>query len=93
MFIALALIMQIGAFALHVHPTGHVHLNLSIDNSQSEKGQHCELCDAILKIAPYTSIDISILSTCTLLPYIESQIFSLPFLFSERSSSRAPPIV
>lgn len=93
MFIALALILQIGAFAMHVHPTGHVHLNLSIDNPQSEKGHHCELCDGILKIATHTSIDISILSTCTLLPYIESQILSLPFLFSERPSSRAPPIV
>ncbi|MEY3313320.1 MAG: hypothetical protein RLZZ578_840 [Bacteroidota bacterium] len=90
---SLALILQIGAFAVHFHPKHHEHEQLSLDIKQVQKAHHCDLCDAIIQIASTMTIEISIVNACTVLPYIDS-----PFLFSsnyflERASSRAPPLV
>ncbi len=92
-FTALALILQIGAFAIHFHPKIDEHLVLSIDKKQVENGHHCDLCDGILQIATVTTFDISIVNTCSVLPYIESIPYSITSHFSERASSRAPPLV
>ena len=90
---AFALILQIGAFAVHFHPHTHEHEILSIDNKQADKGHHCDLCDGILQIASPSAIDITIVNTCSILPYCELPPLSSLYHFSERASSRAPPIV
>ncbi len=90
---ALALILQIGAFAVHFHPDFHEHEILSIDYTKAEKGHHCDLCDGILQIASPSKIDITIVNTCSLLPYFDLPSLSSSSHFSERASSRAPPIV
>ena len=90
---ALALILQIGAFAVHFHTHSHEHEVLSIDNKQAGKGHHCDLCDGILQITSPSAIDITIVNTCSLLPYLELPSLSSSSHFSERASSRAPPIV
>ena len=92
-FTTLALILQIGAFAVHVHPLEQEHVVLSIDNRQIERGHHCDLCDGILQIASQTTVDITFVNSCSLLPHIESSFLSSPSPFSERASSRAPPVV
>lgn len=90
---SLALILQIGAFAVHFHPEHHEHEQLSLDIKQVQKVHHCDLCDAIIQIASTTTIEISIVNTCTLLPYIDSPFQFSSNYFSERASSRAPPLV
>ena len=74
---ALALILQIGAFAVHFHPHSHEHEILSIDNKQAGKGHHCDLCDGILQIASPSAIDITIVNSCSLLPYLESRLLQI----------------
>lgn len=90
---SLALILQIGAFAVHVHEYSHEHSELSIDTKQSINGHHCDLCDGILQIAVHSTNTITIVNTSRLLPYLELPSLSESSLFSERASSRAPPIV
>ena len=53
---SLALILQIGAFAVHFHPKHHEHEQLSLDIKQVQKAHHCDLCDAIIQIASTMSI-------------------------------------
>jgi len=89
----LALILQIGAFAVHVHPHTQEHVGISLDKKQFTKGQHCDLCDGILQIASHSTIDITFVNTCSLLPFVESSPLAQSSLLSERASSRAPPIV
>ena len=89
----LALILQIGAFAVHVHPHAQDHAVLSIDLKQIEKGHHCDLCDGILQIAAQTVVDITFVNTASLLPHIELSFLSSSSPFSERASSRAPPFM
>lgn len=92
-FTTLALILQIGAFAVHVHQHSHEHFELSIDTKQSIRGHHCDLCDGILQIAVHTTSNITFVNTSTLLPYVELPSLSHSTLFSQRASSRAPPLV
>ncbi len=90
---SLALILQIGAFAVHFHPKHHEHEQLSLDIKQVQKAHHCDLCDAIIQIASTMTIEISIVNACTVLPYIDSPFQFSSNYFLERASSRAPPLV
>jgi len=92
-FTTLALILQIGAIAVHVHPHTQEHEVLSIDTKLSERGNHCDLCDGILQIAVRTVVDITFVNASSLLAHLESTFLSTSSPFSERASSRAPPIV
>jgi len=90
---SLALILQIGAFAVHVHPNTHVYAGISLEKIQAEKGQHCDLCDCIPQIASNSTIGITFVNTCSLLPHVEDTSLLPSYFFSERASSRAPPSV
>jgi hypothetical protein len=92
-FTALALILQIGAFAVHYHPHTHQHEVLSLDVLQEHAGQHCDLCDGLIKLATHAKKDISFVSTAVTIFHFN--VPTLPFSshFVERGSSRAPPIV
>ena len=89
----LALILQIGAFAVHVHPDSEEHAALSVDTKQIKSGHHCDVCDGILQIAAQSAVDITLVNTCSLLPHRESTSLSSSSPFSERASSRAPPMM
>ncbi|MFM7156830.1 MAG: hypothetical protein ACKO0Y_03340 [Bacteroidota bacterium] len=89
----LALILQIGAFAVHFHPEQRDHEQLSLDKKQIDKAHHCDLCDAIIQIVSFTTEEIALVNTCSLLPHIDTPFQSAHVFFSERASSRAPPTV
>lgn len=49
-FTTIALILQIGAFVVHVHSIDTKNETLSFTNTPSSYTHHCEICDATLKI-------------------------------------------
>ena len=89
----LALIVQIGAFVVHAHPILHEDHEIRITSEQSKYSHHCDICDAVLKIA-VDSIDvISFINSSSVVPYycLPTQSFTSTSL--KKASSRAPPLV
>jgi len=75
---SLALILQIGAFAVHFHPKHHEHEQLSLDIKQVQKAHHCDLCDAIIQICVN---DDNRNINCQCLHSIALYRLSIPILF------------
>ncbi len=91
-FTTIALILQIGAFVVHVHSIDTKNETLSFTNTPSSYTHHCEICDATLKISHEDIAIVSLVNSESILPYYKSPSQSINFLTVERATSRAPPL-
>ncbi|NBO69414.1 hypothetical protein EBV26_02875 [bacterium] len=92
-FTTIALILQIGAFVVHAHSIVHEDYATTITNEQSKYSHHCDICDAVLKIAIDSCDVISFVNSSILLPYYCLPTLSFKSFTVDRTSSRAPPQV
>ena len=92
MFTAIALILQIGAFAIHAHHGLHENHAITITSEYSKYSHHCDICDAVLKIAIDSHDIIAFINSSVLLPYYCLPTLSINSFTVDKASSRAPPL-